>query len=44
MTITWKYAAGEEMTNAFKEGFEKEGGKVSKQLTVPFPNVEFRPC
>lgn len=23
-------------------GFEKEGGKVSKQLTVPFPNVEFQ--
>ena len=42
MTITWKYAAGEEMTNAFKEGFEKEGGKVVKQLTVPFPNVEFQ--
>ncbi|MCR5867690.1 ABC transporter substrate-binding protein [Aquincola sp. J276] len=42
MTITWKYAAGEEMTNAFKEGFEKEGGKVSKQLTLPFPNVEFQ--
>jgi branched-chain amino acid transport system substrate-binding protein len=42
MTITWKYAAGEEMTNAFKEGFEKEGGKVLKQLTVPFPNVEFQ--
>ncbi|CAN7311395.1 ABC transporter substrate-binding protein [Pseudorhodoferax sp. LjRoot39] len=42
ITITWKYAAGEEMTNAFKEGFEKEGGKVSKQLTLPFPNVEFQ--
>lgn len=42
MTITWKYAAGEEMTNAFKEGFEKEGGKVSKQITLPFPNVEFQ--
>lgn len=42
MTITWKYAAGEEMTNAFKEGFEKEGGKVTKQLTLPFPNVEFQ--
>jgi len=42
MTITWKYAAGEEMTNAFKEGFEKEGGKVVKQLTLPFPNVEFQ--
>ena len=42
VTITWKYAAGEEMTNAFKEGFEKEGGKVIKRLTVPFPNVEFQ--
>jgi len=42
ITITWKYAAGEEMTNAFKEGFEKEGGKVVKQLTLPFPNVEFQ--
>ncbi len=42
MTITWKYAAGEEMSTAFKEGFEKDGGKVLKQLTVPFPNVEFQ--
>lgn len=42
MTITWKYAAGEEMTTAFKEGFEKDGGKVLKHLTVPFPNVEFQ--
>ena len=42
LTITWKYAAGDEMTEAFKEGFEKEGGKVVKQLTVPFPNVEFQ--
>ena len=42
VTITWKYAAGEEMTNAFKEGFEKDGGKVARQLTLPFPNVEFQ--
>lgn len=42
MTITWKYAAGEEMTTAFKEGFEKDGGKILKHLTVPFPNVEFQ--
>ena len=42
MTITWKYAAGEEAVNGFKEGFEKSGGKVSKQLTLPFPNVEFQ--
>ncbi|MBU1359478.1 MAG: ABC transporter substrate-binding protein [Gammaproteobacteria bacterium] len=42
MTITWKYAAGDESTAGFKEGFEKNGGKVVKQLTVPFPNVEFQ--
>ncbi|HEU0202912.1 MAG TPA: ABC transporter substrate-binding protein [Burkholderiaceae bacterium] len=42
VTITWKYAAGEEMADAFKEAFEKAGGKVVKQLTVPFPNVEFQ--
>ncbi len=42
ITITWKYAAGEEMTAAFKEGFEKSGGQIVKQLTVPFPNVEFQ--
>jgi branched-chain amino acid transport system substrate-binding protein len=42
MTITWKYAAGEESVNGFKEAFEKNGGKVVKDLTLPFPNVEFQ--
>jgi branched-chain amino acid transport system substrate-binding protein len=42
VTITWKYAAGDEMATAFKEGFEKAGGQVVKQLTLPFPNVEFQ--
>ena len=42
MTITWKYAAGDESVAGFKEGFEKAGGKVDKQLTLPFPNVEFQ--
>ena len=42
VTITWKYAAGDESANGFKEGFEKGGGQVVKQLTVPFPNVEFQ--
>ncbi len=40
--ITWKYAAGEEMMGGFKEGFEKEGGKLTKELYVPFPQVEFQ--
>lgn len=42
ITVTWKYAAGEESVNGFKEAFEKSGGKVVKQLTVPFPNEEFQ--
>ncbi|WP_234193550.1 MULTISPECIES: ABC transporter substrate-binding protein [Pseudacidovorax] len=42
ITLTWKYAAGDESVAGFKEGFEKGGGKVVKQLTLPFPNVEFQ--
>jgi branched-chain amino acid transport system substrate-binding protein len=42
MTITWNYAAGIESTKGFTEGFEKGGGKVTQQLTLPFPNVEFQ--
>ena len=43
VTITWKYAAGEESTGGFKETFEKGGGKVVKELFLPFPQVEFQP-
>ena len=42
MTITWNYAAGAESTKGFTEGLEKGGGKVVKDLTLPFPNVEFQ--
>ncbi len=42
VTITWKYAAGDESVRGFKEAFEKSGGKVSKELSLPFPNVEFQ--
>ncbi|ODU06570.1 MAG: ABC transporter permease [Rubrivivax sp. SCN 71-131] len=42
VTITWKYAAGDESVNGFKEAFTKAGGKVVKDLTLPFPNVEFQ--
>jgi len=42
VTITWKYAAGDESVGGFREAFEKGGGKVVKDLTVPFPNVEFQ--
>jgi branched-chain amino acid transport system substrate-binding protein len=42
VTITWKYAAGEQSIGGFKETFQKGGGKVLKELFVPFPNVEFQ--
>jgi branched-chain amino acid transport system substrate-binding protein len=42
MTITWNYAAGAESTKGFTEGLEKGGGKVIKDLNLPFPNVEFQ--
>ena len=42
VTITWKYAAGDESVRGFKEAFEKGGGKVVKELSLPFPNVEFQ--
>lgn len=42
VSLTWKYAAGDEMAAAFKEGFAKGGGKVVKELNLPFPGVEFQ--
>ena len=41
-SVTWNYAAGKEMIGAFREGFEKGGGSVTKEILVPFPNVEFQ--
>ena len=42
MTITWNYAAGNESVKGFVEGFEAAGGKVTQQLNLPFPQVEFQ--
>ena len=42
VTITWKYAAGAESVKGFKEAFEKGGGSVVKDLSLPFPDVEFQ--
>ena len=41
VTLTWKYAAGDESVGGFKETFEAGGGKVIKELSLPFPQVEF---
>ena len=43
VTLTWKYGAGEEAIEGFKEGFTKAGGTVVKELFLPFPSVEFQP-
>ena len=42
VSITWDYAAGKEMSDAFREGFESGGGKVERDLFLPFPQVEFQ--
>jgi len=42
VTLTWKYAAGEQSVKGFKEAFESKGGKVIKEMSLPFPNVEFQ--
>jgi branched-chain amino acid transport system substrate-binding protein len=42
VTLTWKYAAGDESAGGFKEAFEAGGGKVIKELALPFPQVEFQ--
>ncbi|MEO8203902.1 MAG: ABC transporter substrate-binding protein [Betaproteobacteria bacterium] len=41
-TIAWRYAAGEEFVKGFKDGYLKGGGKIAKELWLPFPNVEFQ--
>src|SRR5688572_12550059 len=40
--ITWKYAAGDEAFEGFKESYTKAGGTILKELVLPFPNVEFQ--
>ncbi len=44
VTISWKYAAGDESVGGFKEAFLKHsnGGVVAKELSLPFPGVEFQ--
>jgi branched-chain amino acid transport system substrate-binding protein len=42
VSVTWNYAAGKEMIGALREGLQKNGGTVVKEILVPFPNVEFQ--
>ena len=44
VTLTWKYAAGQEMMSALLEGYAQAGGgEAQEQLWVDFPNTEFQP-
>jgi branched-chain amino acid transport system substrate-binding protein len=40
--ISWKYAAGDEALEGFKDNYVKAGGTIIKELSLPFPNVEFQ--
>jgi len=40
--ITWKYAAGDDALEGFKESYTAAGGTIVKELGLPFPNVEFQ--
>jgi branched-chain amino acid transport system substrate-binding protein len=40
--ISWKYAAGDEAFEGFRDSYTKAGGTIVKELGLPFPNVEFQ--
>ena len=40
--VTWKYAAGDEAFEGFKEGYTAAGGTIIKEIALPFPQVEFQ--
>ena len=42
VTLAWRYGAGEESVAGFRDNFVKNGGKIVKELWLPFPNVEFQ--
>ncbi len=43
VTLSWRYAAGEESVKGFKDGFLKGAGKsIVKELWIPFPGAEFQ--
>ena len=38
----WNYGAGKQAAQGFKDGFGEVGGKIVKEIGVPFPEVEFQ--
>ena len=43
VTLAWNYAFGTESVAGFTEGFTQGGGTIVKDMSLPFPNVEFQP-
>jgi len=43
VTLAWNYSFGTESVAGFTEGFTQGGGNIVKDMTLPFPNVEFQP-
>ncbi|MGE3248100.1 MAG: ABC transporter substrate-binding protein [Beijerinckiaceae bacterium] len=42
VSFTWRYAAGKESVDGFKKAFQEGGGKIIKDITIPFPQVQFQ--
>lgn len=42
VTITWDYSGGKETIAGFKDGFMQAGGKIIKEIYVPFPSMNFQ--
>jgi len=42
VTVAWRYGFGTESVDGFKEGFQQAGGKITKEIYIPFPEVEFQ--
>jgi branched-chain amino acid transport system substrate-binding protein len=40
--MTWKYPAGLESAQGFKDSFTKGGGQIVKEILLDFPSVEFQ--
>ena len=38
----WAYGAGKQSAQGFKDAFEPAGGKIIKEIGIPFPKVEFQ--
>lgn len=42
VSLGWRYAAGEESLKGFRSAYLKGGGRVARELWLPFPAADFR--